>query len=281
MDGEESIELGLLWVDLTRLNSQYATSNLFSGNFSIKELQPHKLAKQGITQQPCDALVFEFDYPDRASLDVLRQTKHQFPHIPIIMVTEQHSESLAVWALHMRLWDYLVKPVLSRQVNEIRDQLLDLRAVKRQRNQRRPVHRDERLPTEYRIGKTVDATNILQRAIDYIDAHLAQRITLNEMADLCNMSSFRFSRTFKKVYGKNFVHHLTERRMTAAAAMLKNPSATIGDIAFMVGFKDSSHFAKTFRKYIGSSPAQYRRLVLGLDSEQPRQHSLTYSLDEV
>ena len=56
-------------------------------------------------------LCFEYDYPDLKGLRTLQKTKHQFPSLPVLMVTEYHSESLAVWAFRAGIWDYLVKPV--------------------------------------------------------------------------------------------------------------------------------------------------------------------------
>ena len=269
----------LLWVDLTRLESPVDVRQTFSQHFTICMPMDRRDTDNAIHRRRYDALVFEFDFPDRASLQILRLTKHQNPGMPIVLVTEQHSESLAIWALHMRLWDYMVKPVTAPQVSELRDELVELRRLASDKvtpgRKRSQIHRDERIPEEYRIGDLCEAVDSLQRATDYIDAHLDQRISLDAMAKLCRMSPFRFSREFKKVFGRTFQDYLTSHRIERACQLLANPSAQVADVAYMVGFKDASHFARTFKKLKGDTPAQYRShhksMRLSEDTEQRQQ----------
>ena len=254
----------VLWVDLTRLECPVDVRKTFSEHFTICMPMDRRDTDNAIHRRQYDALVFEYDFPDRASLQILRLTKHQNPGMPVVLVTEQHSESLAIWALHMRLWDYMVKPVTPAQIRELRDELMELRRLSSERaapqRKRAQIHRDERIPEEYRIGDLCEAVDSLQRATDYIDAHLDQRISLDAMAKLCRMSPFRFSREFKKVFGQTFQDYLTEHRIERACQLLANPSAQVADVAYMVGFKDPSHFARTFKKLKGNTPAQYRAL---------------------
>ena len=63
-------------------------------------------------------LVFEFDFPDQTRLRAMQQTKQRHPGLPILMLTVQHSEGLAVWSFRARVWNYLVKPVQLREFQE-------------------------------------------------------------------------------------------------------------------------------------------------------------------
>ncbi|NIO38745.1 MAG: response regulator, partial [Burkholderiales bacterium] len=58
-----------------------------------------------------DLVCFNFDYPDRRGLRFVRQAKIDHPSLPVVMLTVQHSEALAIWAFRTKVWDYLVKPV--------------------------------------------------------------------------------------------------------------------------------------------------------------------------
>lgn len=249
----------LLWVDMMRLEDSSSAAPAFASRFTTRTLKIGEKTGQVVHHGLYDALVFEYDYPDRASLNVLRLTKHQFPSIPLIMLTEQHSESLAVWALHTRVWDYLVKPVTSRQVSELYDEFLELKTLNGRRHETREmVHRDESIPAEFRIGDVVDTANRLQRSTDFISSHLAEKITLEGMASLCHMSPFRFSRLFKKAYGVTFQSYLTTRRIKEAARLLENPGLQVADAAYLVGFRDPSHFSRMFKKTLGISPTTYQ-----------------------
>ena len=63
-------------------------------------------------------LCFEFDFPDLEGLRAVKTTKLRFPELPILMLTDYHSEDLAVWAFRARVWDFLVKPLSSSDLHD-------------------------------------------------------------------------------------------------------------------------------------------------------------------
>lgn len=260
MTGVEPASLELLWVNLTQVRSDSGACACFAEKFAIRYL--HNLAgwQERLTGRAnASALLFEYDYPDRSSLDLLRATKNQYPSVPIIMLTEQHSEALAVWALHVRVWEYLVKPVVSRQVDDLYRELTLLEKVRRgSRGPRELLSRNESLPAEMRVGNLTSEARQLLRAEAYIDSHLDCRISLDEMAALCDMSPYRFSRLFKRVHKRTFQDFLLSRRIEKAVSLLANPSASVVDVAYLVGFRDPSYFARIFKRYTGVNPGHYR-----------------------
>ena len=60
-----------------------------------------------VARQDAQILCFEYDYPDAAGLRKLQEVKRYFPHLPVIMLTLQHSEALAIWAFRTQVRDYL------------------------------------------------------------------------------------------------------------------------------------------------------------------------------
>jgi DNA-binding NtrC family response regulator len=66
---------------------------------------------EAIEKYKPEILCFEFDYPHFEGLSELRNTKLRHPSIPVLMVTDLSSESLAIWAFRTHVWDYFVKPV--------------------------------------------------------------------------------------------------------------------------------------------------------------------------
>ena len=74
------------------------------------------------------------------------------------------------------------------------------------------------------------------------------------------MNPFRFSRCFKKEIGITLQEYLVRLRIREALRLLDNPNASITDIAFTVGFNDTSYFSRTFKKYMNYSPSEFRSI---------------------
>ena len=94
--------------------------------------------------------------------------------------------------------------------------------------------------------------------MNYIDSHLSDKITESQLANLCSMSPYRFSRLFKQHSNYTFQEYLLQHRIDEAARLLANPKTSITDIAYAVGFNDASYFTRAFKRYKGLSPSDFR-----------------------
>jgi AraC-like DNA-binding protein len=198
----------------------------------------------------------EYDYPDPGGLKSLLEIKRLLPTTPIMVLTEQHSEDLAVWALRAHVWDYIVQPVTAPHFLERIAAAFPPPAG----GISQPGTADTLpapLATELRLGYDFKR-NRVARAVHHIHRHYPAKITLRTVADLCEMGPFQFSRAFKQHLGITFREFLLRHRIARAAGFLKNPRASVTDVAFAVGFTDLSYFARMFRRYTGSAPSQYR-----------------------
>jgi AraC-like DNA-binding protein len=97
-----------------------------------------------------------------------------------------------------------------------------------------------------------------QLAVRHIDSKLQEKISLETMATLCGMSQFQFSRAFKREHGVNFKEFLIRQRVGRACDLLRNPGATVADIAYAVGFAYPPYFARVFRRLVGVAPSAFR-----------------------
>lgn len=82
---------------------------------------------------------------------------------------------------------------------------------------------------------------------------------LEELADRIGLGLRTFTRRFHKATGETALSYLHRIRIESAKAMLRNDSLTIEDIALRVGYQDTTHFGRLFRRYTGQTPGQYRR----------------------
>lgn len=94
----------------------------------------------------------------------------------------------------------------------------------------------------------------------YIEEHYAEKILLEDVAEIVELNPVYLSTLFKKETGKNFSTYLTNVRIDVAKGMLCSSNETIAAIADRVGYKDTRYFSQTFTKLVGIKPILYRKL---------------------
>ncbi|MEK6795103.1 MAG: AraC family transcriptional regulator [Spirochaetota bacterium] len=99
------------------------------------------------------------------------------------------------------------------------------------------------------------------RTMNYLEAHYAEKVTLAMIAEHLNESVSQLSRRFTHAYPAGFADFLGRIRIGKAKVMIAHTDAALGDIAFAVGFSDVAQFTKTFRKFTGLSPREYRKRI--------------------
>lgn len=99
----------------------------------------------------------------------------------------------------------------------------------------------------------------LKRTIDYIDAHLGERILLADMAKAAGHTRMHFAAQFRTATGLRPHEYLLHRRIERAQSLLRSSDATIVDVALEVGFANQAHFSTVFRRLVGQSPRHWRR----------------------
>lgn len=97
-------------------------------------------------------------------------------------------------------------------------------------------------------------------AINYIEKHYAEKLSLDGMAELVDLNPVYFSTLFKKETGVNFLSYLTKIRMEHAKRLLVETNDTIALIGMSVGYEDQKYFSQAFKKAVGIRPAVYRKM---------------------
>lgn len=100
---------------------------------------------------------------------------------------------------------------------------------------------------------------LLDRALQYIEENLSQKITLAEVAHHFFVSESTITQLFRKKMGVSFYHCVTQRRLIAAKVLIEQ-NVQLEQVGERVGFTDYSAFYRAFKKEYGISPAQYRKL---------------------
>jgi AraC family transcriptional regulator len=99
----------------------------------------------------------------------------------------------------------------------------------------------------------------VRRVVGYIDAHLASRIRVQDVAAVAKLSVSHFSRAFKTSLGVPPLVYVAARRIDLACDLMLTTDESICQIALACGLCDQSHFCRVFRRITGASPNVWRR----------------------
>jgi AraC family transcriptional regulator len=98
----------------------------------------------------------------------------------------------------------------------------------------------------------------ITRAIEVINADPAIEHSLETLANVACMSSFHFARNFKKTVLQTPHQYIMSRRMATARKLLEKTKLPVAEIAYRVGYENTSHFNRVFQKHSGITPGKFR-----------------------
>ena len=109
--------------------------------------------------------------------------------------------------------------------------------------------------------------NILyaQKAIEYIDHHFKDSLTLSDVALKVGLSPEYFSRYFKKVTGDTFLHFLNRKRVIYAKNLIEREGITIAEATFMAGLPNEKTFRRVFKELYGMNPKEFFNRMSKID----------------
>ena len=111
--------------------------------------------------------------------------------------------------------------------------------------------------------------NIVMKAKRFINAHLEEKVCLEEVSRHVGVSTFYFCKIFKQTTGMTLTEFVNRRRIERAKQKLLNPQNRVTEVAFEVGYQSLSQFNRSFLKYVGISPSRFRERQTAESSIQP------------
>ncbi len=211
--------------------------------FCLKEsfLSPVRALESILTYKP-DVIFSDIKMPVMNGLDLIRQSMEEGYEGKYVIVSSYDDFQYAKEAIRYGVCDYCLKPLDSREANQV---LLNL---KRKLDSERTY-----------VKETVVMSNdVMSEMIDYIDINLASKISLNQLCSEYHISASYCCKLFKKYFDKPLGTYILERRMEHAKQLLRMTSLPVQNIAIKCGFDDYFYFAKKFKQYVQLTPSQYR-----------------------
>ncbi len=114
----------------------------------------------------------------------------------------------------------------------------------------------------------------IEEACGFIENNFSMDIGLEDAAANCRLSSFYFSRLFKKQKGQTFIEYLTSRRIKEAKYLLSESRFSIKEVSRRTGYNDPNYFTRVFKRVENISPSEYRNKNLKNGQNNPDYKSL-------
>jgi AraC family transcriptional regulator len=103
------------------------------------------------------------------------------------------------------------------------------------------------------------ATWQARRTLAHIEANLASKMDIDDLANGVALSRSHFSRAFKRSLGFTPMEYVVVRRVERAKAMISGTREPLAEVALACGFADQAHLNRRFRDIVGISPGRWRR----------------------
>lgn len=185
-----------------------------------------------------DIALLDIEMPGMNGIELAKYIKEKYANCIIIFITAYDRFDYAIEAMHIKAFDYLLKPWKEERLCELINTAIE--------NVRGMQKTDGIVHSQKDIIK------------DYIDRNYKKDISAKDVAGILGYSDVYFSKVFKQLFDDNFINYLTKIRIDRAKVLLKDVSFNIKEVGKSVGYADSNYFTKVFKRSIGISPSEYR-----------------------
>lgn len=185
-----------------------------------------------------DIALLDIEMPGMNGIELAKYIKEKYAECIIIFITAYDRFDYAIEAMHIKAFDYLLKPWKEERLCELINTAIE--------NVRSMQKTDGIVHSQKDIIK------------DYIDRNYKKDISAKDVAGILGYSDVYFSKVFKQLFDDNFINYLTKIRIDRAKVLLKDISFNIKEVGKSVGYADSNYFTKVFKRSIGMSPSEYR-----------------------
>jgi transcriptional regulatory protein len=185
-----------------------------------------------------DIALLDIEMPGMNGIELAKYIKEKYAECIIIFITAYDRFDYAIEAMHIKAFDYLLKPWKEERLCELINTAIE--------NVRGMQKTDGIVHSQKDVIK------------DYIDRNYKKDISAKDVAGILGYSDVYFSKVFKQLFDDNFINYLTKIRIDRAKVLLKDISFNIKEVGKSVGYADSNYFTKVFKRSIGMSPSEYR-----------------------
>ncbi len=229
---------------------------MFSRSYRVLTARDGMQALEALRAHPVDLVVCDVMMPGMNGLEFCTQVKNDLTisHIPVLMLTAKNTDEDRVACYEAGADGYVAKPfevkVLQARVNN----LLQLHKQRQQKFRGEPeLHVSE---LEYRFADE----RFLNDLVACVEMHLEEPdFDLEQLAAELNVSKSTMNRKIKAMVGLTPMDFVKNIKLKCACKMLHNPSITVSEVAYAMGFSTPKYFTKCFKDEFGMTPSHYQQ----------------------
>ena len=197
-----------------------------------------------------DILFTDIRMPGMDGLTMIAALRSEHKNMQIVILTGYRDFDYARTALNLGVFRYLVKPSKMKELDEAMESLTERLGKLSESSEKSEADDNE------------SANNfVVKQALSYIEQHYKEKLQLTDVAEKVYVSHWHLSKLLNST-GKSFSDLLNEVRIDNAKKLMEDSSLHIADISERVGFADTAHFSRVFKKYTGMSAGEYRNKYL-------------------
>ena len=195
-----------------------------------------------IREQKPDIIFSDIAMPGMDGLKMIADIKVEQPDAMIAILTGYRDFDYAQTAIRLGVCRFLLKPSNLSELEEA-VQFMVSELKKKHPEEAKEEKAEGAEDSEGKDSEGTAGSFIVKNALEYMESHYAEKITLSELADKMYVSQWHLSKLLNKHTKKSFSELLNEILVKEAKQLLKDPSLPVGDFAELVGFLDIAHFS--------------------------------------
>lgn len=218
----------------------------FKEQVEVIQAKNGKEAIEIIENREFDIIISDINMPFINGIDLIKEIRKSNQDVEVIVISGYDVFEYARQCMKYGVKNYLLKPI-----ND--EELIDIVSVSIGKNKDVFEEEDNKLEDIY-----------IEKAREYIETHYFKDINMAVVSNFVSLNYSYFSSLFNKHMGMNFSDYLNYIRIQKSKVLLKNIDYKIHEISEMVGYKNSKHFTKNFKKFEKRTPMEFRLLKKGI-----------------
>ena len=200
-------------------------------------------ALETLKTEPVDVLLTDIRMPGMDGLEVMAKARLTAPELFVVVVSGYADFHYAQEALRNGAREYLLKPVKPEEIHRVLAEFVSLRSARLDQ------------------GAAVEERGPIDAVTKLLEENLVHGATLEQLADAVHLNPSYLCTLFKKNCGETIFERLTRMQRERACMLLATTRLSIAEIAEQTGERTASNFTQWFRKQVGVTPMEYRRVT--------------------
>ena len=204
-----------------------------------------KQAAQISNETEINIALLDIEMPGMNGIELAKLLREKNPDCIIIFITAYDKFDYAIEAMHIKAFDYLLKPWKEEKLTGlISEAIVNIKELSLENSANENLQESQKSAIK-----------------KYIKENYKRDISAGDVAGILGYSDVYFSKIFKQLFDDTFINYLTKVRIDKAKVLLKDVGFNIKEVGASVGYTDSNYFTKVFKRAVGMSPSEYRGSV--------------------